>query len=502
MRRFLIGALLAAAGVFVTPAAAWAHAELLSSNPGYGDRPTAAPAEVRLEFSGAMDLTGARLTLREKGGKVRALSRPALATPDRRVVAVPLPPRLGDGDYWLDWFFLGNDGHLMAGEVVFGVGAEVPAAPPGPALGLAGNSRPTAPVRSLGPGIAGPAIELDAAPAPGPKRPRFTVAVATPQAVVRFLDYTCLAILLGGGFFLALVWNDGTADRRAQRLLWGALFGAAAATVGTFGLTAAGLRGVGALEALRPSVMGALAGTRFAHIITARIVFLGLGFVTLAMLTLGQERAVRSRWWQVTAAGAAGGILVTHALLGHASSEGLVGRLAVLVHLVGVAVWLGGLVFLAVVVLPRGRSEEVRVLLPRFSSLAFTAVAAMVVAGAVMVTRVVPKLSALPQTGYGRMLLLKLGFVVLLLVAAQQARTFTERKLVKDSTRLRPLLTAVGAELTLAVVILTATAVLVGRVPPGTRTRPVTAPSVTALTRGTGGVPPTRAAAAATGGPR
>jgi len=481
MRRFLIGVLLAAAGVFITPAAAWAHAELLSSTPGYGDRLAAPPDEVRLQFSGAMDLTGARLTLREKAGKVATLGHPSLVSPDRRVVAVPLPPRLADGDWSLDWFFLGNDGHLMAGEVAFSVGAAAPAAPqaaPAPAQ----NAKPSAAVRSLGPGIAGPAIELDAAaPAPAPKRARFTIAVATPQAVVRFLDYASLAILIGGGFFLALVWHEGTADRRAQRLLWAALLGSAAATVLILGLTAAGLRGGGALEALRPSVMGTLSGTRFARIITARIAFLGLGFVVLAMLTLGRDRAVRSRWWQVMAAVAAGGVLVTHALLGHASSEGLVARVAVLVHLVGVAVWLGGLVFLAAVVLPRGRSEEVRVLLPRFSSVAFSAVVAMVVAGAVMVTRVVPKLSALPQTGYGRILLLKLGFVALLLVAAQQARTFTERRLVKDSTRLRPLLTAVGAELALAVVILTATAVLVGRVPPSTRTKPVTAPSATAL---------------------
>ena len=482
MRRFVFGALLAAAGVFVTPAAAWAHAELLSSTPGYGDRTAAPPAEVRLEFSGAMDLTGARLTLRDKGGRVQSLRNPTLASPDRRLVAVPLPAHLADGDWSLDWFFLGNDGHLMGGEVAFAVGAPAPPGGGASAPAPAATARPTAAVRSLGPGIAGPAIELDAAPAaPARKRAPFTVAVATPQAVVRFLDYTSLAILIGGGFFLALVWNDGIADRRARRLLWAALLGSALATVLTFGLTAAGLRGVGAFEALRPSVMAAVSGTRFARIITARLAFLGLGFVALAMLTLGRQRAVRSRWWQVTAAGAAGGVLVTHSLLGHASSEGPLARLAVLVHLVGVAVWLGGLVFLAAVVLPRRRPEEVRVLLPRFSSLAFTAVAAMVVAGGVMVTRVVPKLSALPQTGYGRVLLLKLAFVALLLVAAQQARTFTERRLVKDSTRLRPLLTAVGAELTLAVVILTSTAVLVGRVPPSTRSKPIATPSATAL---------------------
>src|SRR3989442_174225 len=311
MRRLLIGPLFAAAGVFITPAAAWAHAELLSSDPGYGDRLPSAPAQVRLEFSGAMDLTGARLTLQRRGGTATALDHATLASPD-------------------------------------------------------------------------------------------------PQAVVRFVDYASLAILIGGGFFLALVWTDGTRERRAQQLLWWALLASAVATLLTFGLTAAGLRGVGALDALRPSVLGAVLGTRFSRIITARAVFLALGFAALAMLTLGRDRAVRSRWWQGLAGVAAGGVLVTHALLGHASSEGLLARLAVLVHLVGVAVWLGGLVFLAAVVLPRRRSEEIRVLLPRFSSLAFTAVATMVVAGAVMVTRVLPKLSALPHTGYGRILLIKL----------------------------------------------------------------------------------------------
>lgn len=471
MRRFVI-ALLAAAGVLFTPAAAWAHSELVSSTPGYGDRLAAAPAEVRLEFSEAMDLTGARLTLRHRGGAQPL--HPALATPDGRVVSVALPPGLGPGSYSMVWFFLGSDGHLMGGEVPFLVGDPVPAvaAPPGPKTATPEARGTQAEVETLGPGIAGPAIRLDAndAPAPSPKRPRFAIAVATPQAVVRFLDYAGLAILIGGAFFLTRVWAEGAHDGRAQRLLWVALGTTATATLLTFGLTAAGLRGVSALEALDPSVMGAVLGTRFSRVMAARAVFLCLGFVALTMLTLGREQALRSRWWQGLAVLSGGGVLLTHALLGHASSEGLAARLAVFVHLAGVAIWLGGLVFLAAIVLPRRRAEEVRALLPRFSSLAFTAVTAMVLAGAVMVLRVAPKLTELPHSGYGRLLLVKLGLVGLLLAAAQQARTFTERRLVNDATRLRPLVTAVAVELVLAVMILSSTSVLAGRLPPGTRT--------------------------------
>ena len=451
---------MAAAGVFLTPAAAWAHAELVSSEPGYGDRLSTAPPEVRLVFSGAMDLTGARLALQRKGaGKVEGL-RAGLPTPDRRVVSVPLPTGLGDGAYTMVWFFLGNDGHLMGGEVPFSVGQ------------VANPSNAATVVR---PATGAPQL-VRALPAP--ERPRITIGVATPQAAVRVLDYTSLAILIGGGFFLTRVWNEGTRERRAQRLLWWALLGSTVATLLTFGLTAAGLRGVSALDALDPPVMGAVLGTRFAGVMAARIAFLGVGFVALTVLTLGRELAVRSRWWQVLAGVAGGGVLFTHALLGHASNEGFAARLAVFVHLVGVAVWLGGLVFLAAVVLPRRRSDEVRTLLPRYSRLAFTAVSGMVVAGAVMVLRVAPKVTELPQSGYGRMLLVKLAFVGLLLAAAQQARTFTERRLVLDATRLRPLLTAVGVELALAVVILSSTSVLAGRVPPSTRP-PTNAVSVT-----------------------
>jgi copper transport protein len=460
--------LLAAGVVLVTPLAAWAHAELLSSDPGFGDRLGAPPAEVRREFSGAIDITGARLTLQRKpSGRTEAL-HPMLASPDRRVVSVPLPPHLPDGTYTMVWFFLGDDGHLMGGEVPFQVGEPANAAPKvsAPEAGRTGSG-----VQSLGPDIAGPVMQLDSTEPSPPirKRPRFSIAVGTPQAAVRLLDYVSLAILIGGGFFLTRVWNAGTAERRARQLLWCALLASAAATFLTFGLTAAGLRGSSALEAFNPSVLGAVLGTRFSRVITYRAVFLGLAFVALAMLTLGRERALRSRWWQSLAGTAASGVLVTHALLGHASTEGPAARMAVFVHLGGVSVWLGGLMFLAAVVLPRRRAEEVRALLPRYSNLAFTAVSAMVVAGAVMVLRVAPQVTDLPQTGYGRLLLLKLGFVALLLAAAQRARRFTERRLVQDATRLRPLLAAVGVELVLAILILSSTSVLAGRVPPSAR---------------------------------
>jgi copper transport protein len=471
--RFGATAVVVAAMVFVTPPAARGHAELVSSDPGYGDRLVTAPLEVRLVFSGVVDLTGARITFQRRGGPVEVL-RPIHASADRRVVSNPLPPALDDGAYTMVWTFLGSDGHVMAGEVPFQVGAEesATATAASPVTAARPAPRPTIEVQPVGPATA-PDPARRAAPAPAAKPARFTMAVVIPHTVVRFLNYASLVVLVGGGVFLVRVWADGASERRARQLLWWALLGSAGTTLLSVGLTAAGLRGVGALDALDPSVLGAVLGTRYSRVMTARAVFLALIFLALVLLTVGRDRAVRSRWWRLLAGAGGSGVVVTYALLGHVSNEGWAARLAVFVHVSGVAVWLGGLVFLAGLVLPRRYAEEVRVLLPRFSRLAFTAVSAMVVAGAVMLVRVVPELSDLPRTGYGRVVLLKLAMVALLLAAAQRARAFTEGRLVKDSTRMRPLLAAVGVELALAVMILSSTSVLVGRVPPGERTRAV-----------------------------
>ena len=429
--------------VLVLGRPAWALAELERSTPGYGDVLTAAPARARLTFSEPMELTGARLSLSDGRNRARALARPVFESPDHRTVAVALPG-IPPGTYTLTWFFLGRDGHVMGGEVAFR--------------------------------LAGPTPDRGAA------EPRFgAVALAAPEAVVRVLDYSSLAVLVGGSVFVAGIWWEGAKVRRVRRLLWAGLAGSLLATMLTLGLTAAGLRGLAAVDAVRPSVLGGVTGTRFGHVLVARSLFLGLGAVVLGLLAVGRDRAARSGGWRLAGAVAGLGVLATYSLLGHASEEGPTAQAANLIHLAGVAVWLGGLVFLTTMVLPRRRAEELRVVISRFSSLAFGAVAAMIMAGAILLSQVVGRLASLPDTGYGRLLLLKLGLVAVLLLAAQQARSFTERRLVLALTMsgdtpgppagegpadLQPLLLAVGVELALAVLILASTSVLVGQLPP------------------------------------
>ncbi|MGH8973962.1 MAG: CopD family protein, partial [Acidimicrobiia bacterium] len=162
-------------------------------------------------------------------------------------------------------------------------------------------------------------------------------------------------------------------------------------------------------------------------------------------------------------------------------------------------------------------------LVPWFSRLAFVSVATAAVAGAAMLILISPRWAALPGSGYGRLLLVKLALVVVLIAAASRARSFVRRRLpaltatdrgdvaaadaspvetlvpaavgassgpptsaaggarspaprpdgrrlnggvTVDPMPLRPFVTAVTAELCIAASILSATAILVGRPPP------------------------------------
>jgi copper transport protein len=95
-------------------------------------------------------------------------------------------------------------------------------------------------------------------------------------------------------------------------------------------------------------------------------------------------------------------------------------------HLLAMAVWLGGLAAL-LTVLYRTPEELPAPAVARFSRLALTSVAVLVVTGAYQSWRGLGSLDALTSTPYGRLLTTKLVVVVLLLAAAAYSRRFTAR---------------------------------------------------------------------------
>jgi putative copper export protein len=152
-------------------------------------------------------------------------------------------------------------------------------------------------------------------------------------------------------------------------------------------------------------------------------------------------------------------------LSGHSAADvgaSALSELADWLHLSAALLWAGGLVQIAAVVWPAApelRASAFR----RFSQLATVCVAVLLAAGTYLSILRLPHVRDLWQTGYGHVLLVKLGLVVLALAWGGAHRFLALPRLDRVSGRLaRSLL----GESAVAMAVLLAAAVLVDSKPP------------------------------------
>ncbi len=399
----LVSAALLTAGVVVGSAGpAAAHANLVSTEPAYGAALPSGPGRVLIRYDLPVEVRGAQVDLVRDGRALR-VGRPSYASPDHKDVSLPLP-RLGAGSYVLTWFLFGSDGDVMGAELAFTVAA--------------------------GPGASG--VETPVPPPGRNQRPidqRSFAPLSQAQDAARLMASASLILLVGGVAFVAVLWRAGARLRRTRVLLWASLAAAVVANGAALGLKGAAVQGRSAWYTFSPDALTALNGTHVGRVLVARLGFLLLALPVVALLTVAPQRALRSHRWWIGATVSGLGAVATHGMLSHAYARGPLASAINVVHLSAVAVWLGGLAMLAVVVLPRRRRDELSLLLPRFSRLAFACVATAAVAGTVLLVLISPRWTALPTSGYGRLLLVKLALVAVLLAAASRARDFVRRRL-------------------------------------------------------------------------
>ncbi|HEX9531024.1 MAG TPA: CopD family protein, partial [Acidimicrobiales bacterium] len=222
-----------------------------------------------------------------------------------------------------------------------------------------------------------------------------------------------------------------------------------------------------------PGVVGHALQGRVGQVWATAGLLLVLAVPVLWALVRQGQAAVGATGWRVSAAAVTIGLLRAPALISH-SSEGRqpwLGSAADLVHLGGVAVWLGGLAVMLAVVLPRRRPEEMERLVPMFSKVAFGAVAAIVVAGTFMSWQLVGSVHALVTSRFGRLLLLKIGLFGATLAAARLSKGWVDRRLDlavltgADRETVRPFVYSVVAEAGLAIGVLSVAGALVATSP-------------------------------------
>jgi copper transport protein len=401
VRRALLVALLVA---LAAPAEAFAHASIESASPSYRERLDASPRRIVLHFDQTVEVLPGAIHVLDAQGK--NVAGPAHAI--TRGLEAPVP-HLGRGPYTVRWKALSNDGHVVNGVYTFGVRVRAPSV-------------------------------NDAVGAQGP---------TTTEHVVRWLYFLGLALLVGGLGFELLV------QRVAQERRFWRLVGLGAVGVLEVGIVAFLLRAEDALQLpfgafLYGDLSPISGGTRFGEAFVA--LELGFALVT-AFLFLAWLTEKRALLWAafLLALGLCSGL----SLSGHSSATA--GEtVADWFHLAAATLWIGGLLQLALVARNAAAFR-------RFSRLATVCVAVLIGAGTYLSIERFPALHDLWATGYGQVLLVKLGLVcvALLFGATHQFLVLPHLERVGNGLA-RSLL----AESAVAMAVLLVAAVLVDSKPP------------------------------------
>lgn len=361
--------LAAALSLMLVGTRARAHASLVHAEPASGSVLAQAPAAITLGFN--EDVTPTRIRIIDADGRSAA---PRAVHAEGATLTVQLPA-LGQGSHALSWHVISTDGHPVSGVLTFSVGA------------------PTA-----------------APAAAEPMRGTLMAAIWLARVAV----YLGLFVGVGGVFFRAWVaWNAPRRDiatRAIGAVLLLGLLGACAAP----GLQGADMLGLDTAQGLSPHAWRTGAASPYG---------LTLGLAASAMLL-----ALAARYLRGPGAVRAVSLLaligtgLALSASGHASTAPpqWATRPAVFLHAVAATLWLGALLPLAGALRQGGGASTHT--LSRFSRLIIYPLAVMVAAGVVLASVQLGHPSALLDTDYGRVLVLKLALVAAILLLAARHR--------------------------------------------------------------------------------
>lgn len=384
----VLGALLL--GGLLTAPAASAHATVTGSSPADGSNLPTTPSTVSVTFDEAVTLNPGFLRVIDANGTGVDTGH-ATVSGDGRTISVGMPTGLPTrAGYLVSFRIVSADGHPVAGSIGFTVGGGAP-------LSLSVVGPQTSPL-----------VEgfLDAGAALG------------------FIGFA-----VAGGAWLVVSRRAGVLDsRRARVVVRAGLLLAIAGSAVQLLLHGPYVAGTGTTDsawALLADTVRSAFGISHLVVLACLLGLLALGRVIERMTEPLQSAQIR---WVTAAAALWVVALGALASAGHARVRTPVwlGFPSTVVHLVAVTTWVGGLVVLLAIIVPRPDPAAV-VLVRRLSRVALWCVLAIAVSGVVQAWLETSSWSALVDTTYGRLVIVKaalfLGLVGLGALARRALRT-------------------------------------------------------------------------------
>jgi copper transport protein len=399
---------LAGLGMLAAAPPAWAHATLVSTYPADGAIVANAPTQVSATFDEPVGVSPDSLRVFAPNGSRVDTGGTRHGNQPQQIV-VSLQGGLGHGTYTAGWHVISADSHPVQGAFTFSIGA-----PSSTVVNVATINQIASPL------------------------------VGFMFGLVRWIAFCCFALLIGAVGFVLWCWPAGASSPLVLRLTMGAWSGLAGAVLGAVLLQGVYGAGQGVSHLFWPNVMHATLYSRYGRALGVRLLLV-IAALFVFTATLGNLRVEGRRvsvvasvtWAALAAALAATWAAADHAGVGIQVPLSLVSDT---IHLCAVATWLGGLVMLATIVLRRPRSPgrrpagspasrqgrlatlEVVQAVERFSPIALGCVGAILLTGTYQSWRNVGSFSALVDTTYGRLLLVKIAAMCVLIGLGYLAR--------------------------------------------------------------------------------
>lgn len=376
-----------------------AHAALVSVEPASGSMLASAPNTVELRFNEVV--TPGAIRLIDGAGRARDDAR---VSASGETISVAMPPDLPQGTAVLSYRVISQDGHPIAGSVIFSIGRPTGTQPPANADG----------------------------------------GLNALIWLARVGLYLGLFVGVGGVFFARwIAWAmTGMIVPRVALVIG---IPCAIASLGVLGLDLLGLP----LAALATAAPWKVAFATSA----GPALLVAMAAMLCALL------ALRGAWYaRALAIVAFVGVGLSLAMTGHAATappEALT-RPAIFLHGLGVTIWIGALAPLATLV-SRPTVATLSVV-NRFSRLAALAVGVLAVTGLALAFVQIEKPSALVETRYGQILSVKLALVILLLGLAALNRFRLTPALARGEKAASILRRAIQLECAIALAIFTVVA--------------------------------------------
>jgi copper transport protein len=398
-----------AALVAMQPSFAYAANPLVSSDPANGATVDKAVRSVSLTFTSPLGQSGN--TMSASCNSVPITLAPPEVAPDGITLQASVVDPMPNGTCNVSFLVVDTNGaQAEANTITFTVAIEDNPAGDGAAATPDTVADGDATAQTVPVAAQGERADVGGATTP--------IAVAGPLGLGRLVGILGLCALFGGIALIVLTWTDGVDYVLTLRFLQGAWGVALAGSyINVAGLAAQSSGAASIFSGLSPGSWGALTDSNAGLAALAR-----LGLVVASILVVQRPERAVDEATRLAAVAMPGIAVATLGLSRDGGSLVAVGYLAGVVHALSMAVWLGGIMMLAYVVLAGPGDDDLVGAVLGFGKVANVAVVATVASGVVQLIRLDG--GDLLGSGHGRIMVLKalaVGAMVVVGMAARQA---------------------------------------------------------------------------------